>query len=335
MEKTERIGFKGFYLKLSILVILTLFVSFLALSIGTVHIKLDAVTDVLLGKSTVTHFNQIILEIRLPRVLFSLIIGGGLSLAGSVFQAILMNPLAEPYILGISSGGTFGAVFSIVLGLSFIFTQLFALSGAIVVMILVFYLGKRYGDLEPNTLLLSGVMVGAFFSSAILLMIIFLKDSLRTAIFWMVGSLAFAKSDNLLFISILTITISTYLILNSYKYNILSLGNESAKSLGINTKFLKNSTYFSASILVGSLVSVSGVIGFVGLLVPHVCRLIWGIDNRIIIPASFFVGAIYLITADTIARIIISPAEIPVGAITALVGAPVFIYLLRTRFKMN
>jgi iron complex transport system permease protein len=202
-------------------------------------------------------------------------------------------------------------------------------------MLLVFFLGKRYGDLEPNTLLLSGVMVGAFFSASILLLIIFLNDSLRSAVYWMIGSLTFVKSDNLIFVSIITISISLYLVINSHKYNILALGNETAKTLGVNSTFLKNSTYFAASLLVGVLVSVSGIIGFVGLIVPHVCRLIWGVDNRIIIPTSFFVGAIYLTVADTIARIIISPAELPVGAITAIIGAPVFVYLLRTRFTMN
>jgi len=335
MEKVKRIGISNFYIQLSVLVLLTIIVAFFSLSVGSVPTKIVDIVDILLGNSTESYLDQIVLDIRLPRILFALLIGGGLSIAGSVFQAILMNPLAEPYILGISSGGTFGAVLSFILGLSFVMTQLFAFSGAIMVMFLVFYLGKRYGDLEPNTLLLSGVMVGAFFSAAILLMIIFLKDSLRTAVFWMVGSLTFVKSENLFFVASLTIIIALFLTLNSYKYNILSLGNESAKSLGINTDFLKNPTYFSASVLVGSLVSISGIIGFVGLLVPHVCRLIWGIDNRIIVPASFFVGAIYLIITDTFARIILSPAELPVGAITALIGAPVFIYLLRTRFKLN
>ena len=204
-----------------------------------------------------------------------------------------MNPLAEPYILGISSGGTFGAVLSMVLGLTFLGTQFLAFGGAFLVMLLVFFLGKRYGDLEPNTLLLSGVMVGAFFSASILLLIIFLNDSLRTAVYWMIGSLTFVKSENLIFIAVISITVLFYLILNSHKFNILALGDETAKSLGINSKVLKKSTYFAASLLVGVLVSVSGIIGFVGLLVPHVCRLIWGVDNRIIIPTSFFIGAIY------------------------------------------
>jgi iron complex transport system permease protein len=335
MEKSESLKLSSLITKLVLLFSLTLVVIIISLLLGSVNINISEVLSVFFGNSENPQISQIILKIRLPRILYAVFIGGGLSIAGAVFQAILMNPLAEPYILGISSGGTFGAVLSMVLGLTFLGTQLLAFGGAFLVMLLVFFLGKRYGDLEPNTLLLSGVMVGAFFSASILLLIIFLNDSLRTAVYWMIGSLTFVKSDNLIFVSIITISISLYLVINSHKYNILALGNETAKTLGVNSTFLKNSTYFAASLLVGVLVSVSGFIGFVGLIVPHVCRLIWGVDNRIIIPTSFFVGAIYLTVADTIARIIISPAELPVGAITALIGAPVFVYLLRTRFTMN
>ena len=335
MEKPKSLKLGSLITQLSLLFSLTVVVAIVSLSLGSVNTNITEILNVFFGNSDNPQLSQIILKIRLPRILFAVFIGGGLSIAGAVFQAILMNPLAEPYILGISSGGTFGAVLSMVLGLTFIGTQFLAFGGAFLVMLLVFFLGKRYGDLEPNTLLLSGVMVGAFFSASILLLIIFLNDSLRTAIYWMIGSLTFVKSDNLIFISIITILVSLYLVFNSHKFNILALGNETAKTLGVNSTFLKNSTYFAASLLVGTLVSVSGIIGFVGLLVPHVCRLIWGVDNRIIIPTSFFIGAIYLTIADTIARTIISPAELPVGAITAILGAPVFIYLLRTRFTMN
>jgi iron complex transport system permease protein len=151
----------------------------------------------------------------------------------------------------------------------------------------------------------------------------------------MVGSLSFAKLENLWLVSIITISVFVFLVVNSHKYNILALGGETAKSLGVNSNVLKKTTYFAASILIGAVVSVSGIIGFVGLVVPHVCRLIWGVDNRIIIPSSFFIGAMYLTVADSIARTIISPSELPVGAITAILGAPIFIYLLKTRFSMN
>ena len=278
--------------------------------------------------------SDIIFKIRLPRIILALAVGGGLSVAGAVFQAILMNPLAEPYILGISSGGTFGAVLAMVLGLSFLGVQAFAFIGALIVIGIVFLIGKRFGELEPNVMLLSGVMVGAFFSAIILLMINFLNESLRTAIFWLMGNLSLASGENVYYILGISIFISFVLSINSQKYNILSLGDEQAAHLGLDTKVIKTVTYVSASILVGAIVSVSGIIGFVGLIIPHLCRLIFGIDNRIIIPASFFIGSSYLILTDTLARYIISPVEIPVGAVTAIIGAPIFIYLLRKRFNL-
>jgi iron complex transport system permease protein len=259
-------------------------------------------------------------------------VGGGLSIAGAVFQSILLNPLAEPYILGISSGGTFGVILSFLLGLSFLGTQIFSFIGAFSVMMLVFVLGKRFGELEPKILLLTGVMVGAFFSALILLMITLLNDSLRTAVFWLIGNLSVAEKVNLKIVLPITLIVSFVLILNSNKYNLLSLGSDTAKQLGVNTNFVRNLTYILTSLMIGTLVSVSGIIGFVGLLIPHVCRMIFGTDNRIVLPASFFVGASYLAIADTIARTIVAPSELPVGAITAVIGAPIFIYLLKKKF---
>lgn len=304
------------------------------LLIGPVNISIAEFLNLLfngIGDETV---KQIITEIRLPRILYAIAVGGGLSIAGAVFQSMLMNPLAEPYILGISSGGTFGAVLSFLIGASLITTQIFSFAGAISVMLIVFVLGKRFGELEPNVLLLSGVMVGAFFSAAILLMMGLLNNNLRTAVFWLIGNLSIADKANIIYVLPVTFIVSLILILQSNKYNLLSLGIENAKQLGLNTNFLRNSTYILTSLMIGVLVSVSGIIGFVGLLVPHACRMIFGVDNRIVIPASFFIGAAYLILCDTIARSIIAPAELPVGAITALIGAPAFIYLLRKNFKI-
>ena len=324
-----------FTLQISLLIILTIFSGLVSLSIGSVDISIREIINTLFTNNSSEQLNKIIFEVRLPRILFAIIIGGGLSITGAVFQSILMNPLAEPYILGISSGGTFGAVLSLMIGLPFLGTQTLAFIGAFLVMLLVFFLGRRFGDLEPNILILSGVMIGAFFSALILMMIILLNESLRTAVFWMVGSLSFIRIEYLPLVTFIVICVSVFLVINSYKYNILTLGTETAISLGIKYSSLKTSTYFLASILIGSVVSVSGIIGFVGLLIPHICRLIWGMDNRIIIPFSFFVGAIYLTLSDTFARTIISPSEVPVGAVTALIGAPFFIYLLRTRFTMK
>ncbi len=314
--------------------ILVLVAAAVGLISGPVSIGIGDLFNTLLSKNSDQIISNIIFDIRLPRVLYAIAVGGGLSIAGAVFQAVLMNPLAEPYILGISSGGTFGAILSFLLGTSFLGTQLFSFAGALCVMFLVFILGKRFGELEPNVLLLTGVMIGAFFSAAILLMMSLLNDSLRTAVFWLIGNLSIADKANLKFVLPVTFIVSLILILNSNKYNLLSMGTESAKMMGLNTSQFKNITYILTSIMIGALVSVSGIIGFVGLLVPHLCRMIFGADNRIVVPASFFVGASYLVLCDTLARTLTAPSEIPVGAVTAILGAPIFIYLLRKRFNI-
>ncbi|MCB0752278.1 MAG: iron ABC transporter permease, partial [Ignavibacteriae bacterium] len=329
MGKSKPLNKNSYILQLILFASLTIIVGLISLSIGSVNISFTEIISSLFANSNNEKFNQVIMQIRLPRVLFAIFIGGGLGITGAVFQAILMNPLAEPYILGISSGGTFGAVLSMLIGASIFGTQVFAFSGAILVMFLVFFLGRKFHELNPNVLLLSGVMIGAFFSAAILLIIIFLNSSLRTAVYWMIGSLSFAKPDNLFFMIVIVSVSSIYLSLNANKFNLLSLGDETAKSLGINSSKLKMIAYFVSSIVIGTVVSVSGIIGFVGLTIPHLCRLIWGVDNRTIIPLSFFIGAIYLTVADTIARVAVAPSELPVGAVTALFGAPLFIYLLR------
>lgn len=333
MDATERLNGSFYTLKILLLLIFTLAAAMLGLLMGSVQVTPGEIFQLFFKGDAGETVRQIIMEVRLPRVLLAIAVGGGLSVAGAVFQAILMNPLAEPYILGISSGAAFGTVLALLLGAGFIASQLLSFGGAIGVIALVFIFGSRFGELEPNVLLLSGVMVGAFFSASILMMITFLNESLRTAVFWLMGHLSLADPKSVYVIFPISVVISFLLALNAQRYNVLSLGSETARHLGINTSLLKNVTYIISSLLVGSIVSVSGIIGFVGLLVPHVCRMIFGVDNRIVIPASFFVGASYLTIADTIARTAMSPAEIPVGAITAFLGAPIFIYLLRKRFR--
>lgn len=325
---------KSFSLTLTItsLFVVTIITCFVSVSIGSVSISLSDLWDVFFSEETHSIYSQIVFDIRLPRILLAVAVGGGLSVGGAVFQAILMNPLAEPYILGVSSGGTFGAILSFLIGASFLTTQLFAFSGALLVIFLVFVLGKRYGEIEPNTLLLTGIMIGSFFSAAILFLLTMLNDSLKQAVFWLMGNLSLANPEAVNYVLPITLLVAVLLSLNGQKYNVLSLGADTAKHLGINTTALTNYTYIITSIMVGAIVSVSGIVGFVGLLVPHICRMIFGIDNRLIIPASFLFGATYLVIADTLARSLISPAELPVGTITALIGAPLFIYLLKRRF---
>lgn len=333
MAAAKRLTVGGYLTRLVLFSLITCGAVVIGLSAGPVKIGFNDLVSVFFSNNANPLFSQIIFDIRLPRILYAVAVGGGLSIAGAVFQALLMNPLAEPYILGISSGGTFGAVLSFLIGTTFLGTQLFSFTGALLVMMLVFLLGKRFGELEPNVLLLTGVMVGAFFSAAILLMMTLLNDSLRTAVLWLMGNLSVADKDNLKVVLPVTLVVSFLLMLNSNKYNLLSLGADTAKQLGVNTTVLRNYTYLLSSLMIGAIVSVSGIIGFVGLLVPHICRMIFGVDNRIVLPASFFIGASYLILCDTLARTLISPSELPVGAVTAILGAPVFVYLLRKRFN--
>lgn len=321
---------------ISILTILSLLLvasSVFALSIGTTDVSLSDFFNVLSGRSEEDEsvIRIILFEIRLPRILLALIVGAGLSLAGATFQALLRNPLAEPYILGISSGGTLGAVLSITLGLGLtqLTTPLFAFLGSGIVMILVYFLGHRRGFIDPNTLLLSGVMIGAFFNAIILLLLSVFHHEIRAAFMWLLGNLSNANFSSLIIIGPLVILSSIPLLFFARSFNAIATGDEMAMHLGVDVTRARRISYFLASVITGLAVSVSGIIGFVGLIVPHACRLLFGPDNRLLLPASVLVGGTFLVLSDLIARTILSPAEIPVGVVTAVIGAPVFIYLLK------
>ena len=312
-----------------------LFVFFLAsISIGSYSPGLTGsfsmLSKIISGKLTESE-RIIVLKIRFPRVLMAIFAGGGLSAAGAILQAIIRNPLAEPYILGISSGAAFGAVISMVLAGGFLFvgTPLSAFAGASLVAIFVYLLARRKGTIDVNTMLLTGIMTGAFFYALILVIISVSKRNITNFLFWLIGNLSNVGFKQSIFVSgvVFASVIASYIYANMF--NLLATGEETAKHLGVDVERLKRNSYFLASLITGVIVSVSGVIGFVGLVVPHVCRNVFGPDYRILLPMSFLSGAIFLLLADTIARVIISPAELPVGAITVLIGAPFFIYLLK------
>jgi len=331
MELSENIKTSSLVIKLTSLCLLVIVSAIVSLISGSADIGFTEIFDAFLSPEKNETYSQIIFNIRLPRILLAIGVGGGLSIAGAVFQSLLMNPLADPYILGVSSGGSFGAVLALFLGLSFVGVQLLSFIGATSVIFLVFAIGHKYGKLQQNILLLTGVMIGAFFAAAILLIITLMNDTLRTAIFWLVGNLAMADTFAAYYVLFTSLIISLGLVLNSHKLNLLAMGDEDASNLGLNVKVTKTFIYIFASLLVGIIVSVTGVIGFVGLLIPHITRLIFTADNRIVLPASFLIGSSFLILTDTLARTIISPTELPVGALTAIIGAPIFIYLLKTK----
>ncbi len=302
------------------------------LSVGSIAVPFADVVGTFVSPSSVdTATRTIILEIRLPRVLLAVVVGAGLSIAGAVFQALLRNPLAEPYILGISSGGTVGAILAISLGvgLSTITTPLASFIGSLLVTVLVYALAQRHGHLDTHTLLLSGVMVGAFFNAAVLLIVAVVHQELRNAFFWLMGNLGGATLSAVSVVGPPVLLASAALILQAKNYNLIATGDETALQLGVEVRRVKRVSYLLASFITGLAVSVSGVIGFVGLIIPHVCRMLFGPDHRALLPASMLAGATFMILADVLARTLLAPAEIPVGAVTAAIGAPLFVYLLK------
>ncbi len=325
---------KYFYRVLLLSFFILCLLAFFALFFGSIPTSLEQLVGALIGKDHST-LSEIILKIRLPRVMLAIAVGGGLAVSGAVLQAILKNPLAEPYILGVSGGGTFGAMVSFLFGLSFVLTQIFSFIGALFVIFLILGLSnsnKRV--MNSDSLLLSGVMVGAFFGAAILIILTLMRENLQTAVFWLIGSLSFANANTTFYVLAFSVSLSAVLSFMGYRLNLISMGEDEVVTLGINVNSVKNVALVISGFLVGGIVSVSGVIGFVGMLVPHLVRSKFGFDNRFVIPISFFAGAALLLISDTIARTIILPGELPVGAITSLIGAPIFIYLLRKRFNI-
>lgn len=310
-------------------------VAFISLVVGTTRTSVGEVAAVLFQgpDHSSEAVRTIILQIRLPRVLLAMIVGAGLSVAGATFQALLRNPLAEPYILGISSGGTVGALvaMSLGLGVSQFLPPLFSFVGSLSVMLLVFALGYRRGSLDTNALLLSGVMVGAFFSAMVLLFTAVMNQDIRTTYLWLIGNLGAAEMRSVIVLLPMMLLAGGVLIAQARFFNLIATGDETAMHLGVEVERVKRISYLMASLVTGLSVSVSGVIGFVGLVVPHACRLLFGADHRLLLPASFLAGAIYLLLCDLLSRVLLSPSEIPVGVVTAVIGAPVFIYLLKRR----
>lgn len=276
----------------------------------------------------------IILSLRLPRAILAGFVGAGLSISGVTFQALLRNPLADPYILGVSSGAAVGAIVAILLGLSTssLGLPLASFLGALLTILVVFYFGRQDGKIHPNTLLLAGVITGSFLSALIMFFIsVSQKEELHTIIFWLMGDFSFS-SARAIFVILPYVLLGVFLLyLRSRHLNLILSGEENAIQLGVDVEKLKLVSYLSASLITAASVSVCGLIGFVGLIIPHSMRLIFGPDHRLLIPSAALVGASFLIASDTFARTFLAPTELPVGVVTAAFGGPFFIYLLKTR----
>ena len=303
-----------------------------SLAVGAADLPLTRVAAALLGNGTAIEWS-IVVELRLPRALLAAIAGGGLALSGAVFQAMLRNPLADPYILGVSSGAALGAVLTSVFELPAAMLPVAALIGAVLAIVVVFTISIRaVRRLDARVLLLAGVIVSAFFQAIILLLLTMLDvESFRSAIFWMMGSFATASWRSVVLLAAYVLPASVILYGLARPLNLLMAGEETALYLGVRVETVSRIAYFVASVLVGASVAACGAIGFVGLIIPHAVRLVWGNDYRVLLPASLFAGATFLVLSDTAARTIAAPAELPVGVITALVGVPIFIVLLVRR----
>ncbi|NLY46105.1 MAG: iron chelate uptake ABC transporter family permease subunit [Tissierella sp.] len=280
----------------------------------------------------------IIWNIRLPRVLLGALVGASLSMAGASFQGMFKNPMADPYVIGISSGAALGATLAIVFKLNIgIFNiptiTIFAFVGALLAVSLVYNIARIKNKVPVTTLLLAGVAVGQFLTAIMsFLMVIFDKDMVKIT-YWTLGSLSGKGWEPVLTIALPVIICMIVINFFARDLNILLTGEESAQSLGIDVEKTKTYILLLGTFITAISVSVSGIIGFVGLIIPHIVRLLIGPDHRILLPASALLGSIFMIFADTIARTLISPIEIPVGIITALFGGPFFIYLLRSKKK--
>jgi iron complex transport system permease protein len=306
----------------------------IALRLGAVPLSIGEIVDAIRGigdPATVV----IVRDLRLPRSVQAALVGAALAASGAAFQALLRNPLAEPYILGVSGGAAVGAVGAIVLGFAVHMwaVPLSAFLGALLAIGLVLRISVTIGStLDTRILLLGGVVIGAFFNACILLALTFADtESFRSAIFWMMGSFSGATWRGSGVLALYLVPALLVLLALARPLNLLAIGEDTAAYLGVPVERVKYLAYATASLLTAAAVAVAGVIGFVGLVVPHVVRFLWGSDYRFLIPASALLGAAFLVLADAVARTAAAPTELPMGAVTALVGVPFFLWLLRRR----
>ena len=306
--------------------------AFLGLSIGSSGQSIRDVLGLLSGHGDPdSTMASIVWRIRFPRVVLAALVGATLSLGGLVFQAILRNPLAEPYILGVSGGSAVGAIIGILLGLSrFPGVAFFAFTGSMATLLLVLVIASVKRTMKKDSLILAGVMVNAFCSSAIMFLISITQDSrLYNILFWLMGDLSMSDSRQTLILLMSLLPCFAVLSLMARPMNLLLLGEEMAANMGVNVRLVTTVLLVTTSFMVSASVCHSGLLGFVGLVMPHLLRLLLGPDHRLLVPACILGGAAYLVLCDLLARSLPAHGEMPVGVITAMIGAPLFIFLLQ------
>ncbi|MDR1418416.1 MAG: iron ABC transporter permease [Endomicrobium sp.] len=316
------------FICLFVLLVVSILVS---LWLGTTNISILDIAHLLLANDN-SDLRQTIFYIRLPRIIMAIMTGAALAVSGCVFQAILKNPLTDPFTLGISGGAAFGAATAFVSGIfaitSAFIVPLFALCGVLISVFIVYML-SYYKDFDSNSMILSGVVVSYIFSSLVMLLYILApSQSVHAAVMWLMGSLSYVDIKILPFISIFIFIGVLFLTFCGNVLNLVALGGDKSKTLGVNITRTIKLLFFVASAITAITVSVCGIIGFVGLMIPHIMKKIVGANNTILIPICAICGAIFLLICDTIARIIALPIQLPVGIVTSIIGGVFFIFLL-------
>ncbi|MGE0471086.1 MAG: Cobalamin import system permease protein BtuC [Candidatus Nitrospira kreftii] len=330
---------------MGVLALTAIAVSFACLRFGAqpiayaeiLRVFLDVLSHKEIDGGTLDVSTTILLQVRLPRMLLGFFVGCSLATVGVALQALLRNPLADPYVLGVSSGAALGAAVGVLLGAGTTFLAETALpaygfAGGLLALVVVYRMAASYEQLPIHSLLLTGVILNAIFSALIMFITSILEPNRSYGMMaWLMGTLTAPTYGGLAGLAVY-LSIGLFLLFSQMRVlNILALGEDSARTLGIDTERAKRFIFVLTALVTGAVVSVSGMIGFVGMVVPHAVRLVTGADHRLLLPASALVGGTFLMGADTLARTLISPAEIPVGIITALAGGPFFVYLLLWR----
>jgi len=335
-RRHDRLTAERLAITLAVLAILLLAVGVFSVAVGSEHVSFANVIRIVAGEITgriaevSPEQRTIIADIRLPRALMAIVVGAALAVAGSAYQALLRNPLADPGILGISSGAALGAISATIFAEALpISRPVAAFAGAVVTIGVVYALGQGRRGGGTDRLILAGVIINALLSSIVIFLVTSASGARqRNVLSWLIGDLS-GESRLLLPVAVFVSIGIGAVYLNARSLNLMMIGEEDALTLGVEARRVKIAVYLAASLLTGAAVAVSGAIGFVGLIIPHAVRLVGGSDNRLVVPASALVGGVFLMLADTIARTVVAPRELNIGVITSIVGAPVFVYLLR------
>jgi iron complex transport system permease protein len=333
---------------LAALMILLAVVILVSASIGSVNIPLGTAWRIIADKLLFfvdlsgdwsDGWTVIVWDIRLPRVLLAGIVGASLSVAGATYQGLFRNPLADPYLIGVAQGAALGAVTGFLLpfagvGATLGLVPAMAFLGALGAVTVVYFLARVGKTLPVSTLILAGVALGALLGAVVAYLTITSGQMMRSIMFWLSGSFALSQWREVWIVLPVMLAASAFIMLYGRSLNVLQLDEEQAQQLGINVEKMKILLLVAATLITAAAVSFVGIIGFVGIIIPHAVRLLWGPDHRFLLPLSMVTGAIFLILADLVARTALSPSEIPIGVITALVGAPFFLFILRRRSRM-